>query len=332
MNILITSVGTRNKIVQYFKQELHGNGLIVATDCSPYAPALYEADKIYLVPKIHDSDYITTLLKICDIEKINAVLSLIDPELSILARNSELFKNKGVKLINSSYDLCELALDKWKMYNWLTDHNFKCAKSYLDRADFLNDLKMQKIQFPVFVKPVCGSASIAISKVNDIDTLNMLLDENSELMIQEYLVGEEIGADCYVDMISGEVISIFTKRKIKMRSGETDKSISFIDHRLNALIKDFLKQSGFIGLVDIDIFLINGEYYISEINPRFGGGYPHAHACGCNHVAFILSNLNGKKNVPSIGNYQNNIVMMKYNEISVMKLGEMGNENTHLIQ
>lgn len=29
------------------------------------------------------------------------------------------------------------------------------------------------------------------------------------------------------------------------------------------------------GQIDIDIFDINGEYYISEVNPRFGGGYPH---------------------------------------------------------
>lgn len=31
-------------------------------------------------------------------------------------------------------------------------------------------------------------------------------------MIQEYLDGQEIGADVYIDMISGEVVSIFTKK------------------------------------------------------------------------------------------------------------------------
>ena len=32
-----------------------------------------------------------------------------------------------------------------------------------------------------------------------------------------------------VDMISGEVVSIFTKKKIIMRAGETDRAVSFKD-------------------------------------------------------------------------------------------------------
>lgn len=57
MNILLLSVGTRNKIVQYFKQELSNEGKVIATDCSELAPALYEADQYYIVPKIVDKYY-----------------------------------------------------------------------------------------------------------------------------------------------------------------------------------------------------------------------------------------------------------------------------------
>ena len=52
MNVLITSVGTRNKVVQYFKREFEELGKVVATDMSDLAPAIYEADKFYLVPRI----------------------------------------------------------------------------------------------------------------------------------------------------------------------------------------------------------------------------------------------------------------------------------------
>ena len=44
INILILSAGTRDKVVQYFKEALAGKGQVIATDCSPYAPAIYEAD------------------------------------------------------------------------------------------------------------------------------------------------------------------------------------------------------------------------------------------------------------------------------------------------
>ena len=41
MNMLVLSAGTRNKVVQYFKKAVAGNGLVVATDCSDLAPAIY---------------------------------------------------------------------------------------------------------------------------------------------------------------------------------------------------------------------------------------------------------------------------------------------------
>ena len=70
---------------------------------------------------------------------------------------------------------------------------------------------------------------------------------------------------------------------------------------------------------DDDIFDIDGEYYISEVNPRFGGGYPHAFECGCNHMALIENNLKGIENQPNIGCYDEGIYMMKYNEIAIKK-------------
>ena len=138
-------------------------------------------------------------------------------------------------------------------------------------------------------------------------------------MIQEFLNGQEIGADVFIDMVSGEVVSVFTKKKIKMRSGETDKAVSFKDEKLVKLITQFVGEAGFRGQIDIDIFEIKGVYYISEVNPRFGGGYPHAYECGVNHMKLIVENLKGKKNTNIIGKYAEDIYMMKYNEIFIKK-------------
>ena len=320
INILILSCGTRNKIIQYFKENLLGLGKVIATDCSPIAPALYEADEYYIVPKMVDKGYLEVILDICKKENITAVLSLIDPELSLLAKNSERFKGLGVTIIGSSYDVCELALDKWKMYNWLKDHGYNCAKSYLDVNDFYKDLETGKIDFPVFVKPYKGSASMAISKVEDKETLDILIKNNQDLLIQEYLDGQELGVDCYIDMITKKPISIFTKKKLVMRAGETDKAVSFIDQELFKLKSKFVKEANFLAQIDIDVFNVNGKYYISEVNPRFGGGYPHAYECGVNHIKLIINNLQGKENSNVIGKYEENIYMMKYNEIMIKKV------------
>ena len=315
MNILILSAGTRNKIVQYFVKTLNGTGKVIATDMSNLAPAIYEADKYYIVPKMTAPEYLDVVLDICKKEKITGVLSLIDPELSLLAKNRKKFEAIGTTVIGSSYALCEMSLDKFQMYSWLENHGYRCAKSYMDKDAFFADVDAGVITYPVFVKPARGSASISISKVYDRETVELLFAHEDGLMIQEFLDGQEIGADVYIDMVSHEVVSIFTKKKLKMRAGETDKAVSFKDEKLFALIERFVKDAGYNGQIDIDIFDVNDEYYISEVNPRFGGGYPHAFESGADHMKLIINNLDGKVNECSIGEYNDDIYMMKYNEV-----------------
>lgn len=315
MNVLILSCGTRNKVVQYFKEAVGESGRVIAADCSHYAPALYEADKHYIVPRITAPDYLETILEICKNESINGVLSLIDPELSLLAENSESFAALGTIVVGSSYELCELAMDKWAMYIWLKTHNYKCAKTFIDFCQFQHSLEANEVTFPVFIKPRFGSASLNISKANDIETAKFLFKHQPDMIIQQFLAGQEIGADVYTDMLSGNVAAIFTKNKLVMRAGETDKAISIKDERLFDLITDFIQQSGFKAQIDMDIFKIGSDYYISEVNPRFGGGYPHAYECGVKTPQMIIQNLEGNANNCSVGEYDEGIVMMKYNEV-----------------
>lgn len=152
-NILILSCGTRNKVVQYFRKTFEGRGTIVCTDCSSLAPALYEADKHYIVPRMTDPGYLDVILDICKKEKISGVLSLIDPELSLLAENSERFSEVGTTVIGSSYDLCEMALDKMQMYQWLVTHGYRCARSWLNKDEFYAAVEAGEVTYPVFVKP-----------------------------------------------------------------------------------------------------------------------------------------------------------------------------------
>ena len=319
MNILILSCGTRNKIIQYFKNELANEGMVLAADCSDLAPALYEADKYFIVPKIDDSRYLDIILSICRKNDVKAVLSLIDPELSLLAKNKQTFLDIGVLPIISDYKIVDMCFNKYKLYEYLVKNGFKSIKTYINKDEFYRDIRKGKINYPVIVKPINGSASINVNKVVSDEELEMLFKKYSNLMIQEYVDGIEYGADVYIDMISGEIVSIFTKKKIKMRAGETDKAVSIKDDKLFALIKQFVKRVGFRGIIDIDIFKVNGEYCISEVNPRFGGGYPHAYECGINVPRMIINNIKGKINENVVGQYEDNIYMMKFNEIKIIK-------------
>ena len=317
MNVLILSCGTRNKIVQYFKRELAGKGLVMATDCSELAPALYEADKHFIVPRMDDEGYLDIMLSICKEHGIKAVLSLIDPELSLLAKHKQDFLDIGTTPIVSDYETVEMCFDKYRMYQFLVQSGFKTIKSYVDKEVFYEDIRSGVIDYPVFVKPVRGSASINISKAGSREEIELLFGRFDNLMIQEFMDGTEYGADVYIDMISSEPVAIFTKEKLKMRAGETDKAVSVKDDKLFELIKDLVKATGFRGIIDIDIFKIDGEYYISEVNPRFGGGYPHAYECGVNVPKMIINNIYGKENRGNFDDYDEDVYMMKYNEVVV---------------
>ncbi len=317
MNILILSAGRRTKLVEYFVREFKEIGKVVATDCSEYAPALYIADKYRIVPKINEPNYIKTILEICKEESINGVFSLIDPELELLITHHEKFEEIGVKVISSSKEVTNICFDKYKMYQFCTGHNINTVKTFIDVKEVIELVEKRRLDFPLFVKPRYGSASLGISKVSNIEDLYILLKHGDNLIIQEFMDGEEYGVDVYVDLISKEVISIFAKKKLVMRAGETDKSISVKDYKLLNMVKDLVLKLNINGQCDIDVFEKNGEYYVSEVNPRFGGGYPHAYECGCNFPKYILNNLQQIQNEQVIGKYESNVLMMKCDEVII---------------
>ena len=192
----------------------------------------------------------------------------------------------------------------------------------MEKEEFYAEKEKGDISYPVFVKPVKGSASMHINNVTSDEELEVLFDLYDDLMIQEFMHGQEYGADVYIDMITGKVSTMFVKKKIKMRAGETDKSVSVKDERLFELITRFVETCGFKGIIDIDIFEIGGEYYISEVNPRFGGGYPHAYESGVNVPALIFQNLRGEETTNTVGQYKKGICMMKYNEVCIREIQE----------
>ena len=67
--------------------------------------------------------------------------------------------------------------------------------------------------FPVFVKPIKGSESINITKVSDIEELEFMITRYDKFIIQEFMDGQEIGADVYIDLISKRNSCYFYKKK-----------------------------------------------------------------------------------------------------------------------
>ena len=160
--------------------------------------------------------------------------------------------------------------------------------TYDSISDFEKAFSDHEIEFPVFVKPVRGAGSIGAMKVTCMEVLKALFEHSEEpLLVQKLCEGREFGIDLYVDLISKRPVDFFAKEKLRMRAGETEKSVTSTDPILKEFVLRAVQNLAVAGPIDMDVFFQDGQYYLSEINPRFGGGFPHAYVSGMNTPEYI---------------------------------------------
>lgn len=323
MNILFCSVGRRCELLKDFRRTLGDDLKIVVTDNSPVAPAMAFADKAYLVPLIHDPDYISILLDICKKENIQAVTTLIDPEIMLLAKHRKEFEELGIILLTPYEETAKLCFDKYEMYRFLTEHQINTVKTYGTYGAFEEAYRRGEIELPVFVKPRTGSGSVGARKIDTLELLKQVTDQDESLIIQELMTGKDLDADVYVDVFSHQPVAIFSKRKLSTTIGGANKTISFKDPALFSFVKEVIRVMQFNGPLDMDFFYQDGKYYLSEINPRFGGAYLHAYGAGVDFVKLIKENVEGRENPVNIGDYEEDVVMMMYDSVVIKKMDEM---------
>lgn len=233
MNILFCSAGRRCELLKDFKKTMGNKGKIVATDLSNTAPALYFADKHYLVPRIDDQNYINVILDICKKEKINAITTCIDPEIMLLAKHRKDFENIGVEVLCPYEETAKICFDKFVFYEFLKENGIKTVLTFGNIDSFKTAFAKKEISFPVFVKPRTGSGSVGARKVDDIDTLEKAMKEDPSLIIQEYMgAGFDLDADVYIDTISHKPVAAFTKKKLATKIGGANKTVSFKDYEI----------------------------------------------------------------------------------------------------
>lgn len=331
-NILFTCAGRRNYLINYFKKALNGSGKVIAADNVLTAPSLVDADIAVKVPKISDANYIISLEKIVKTYQVTAIISLNDLELPVLAKNKERLELLGSKVIISNEHIIDIAFDKWKTYNFFKALNIDTPKTYLSISEALTAIKNNELKYPLIVKPRWGSASIGIDIANNEKELQLvyklqhirihrsilkdasLEDMNQCILIQEKINGEEYGVDILNDL-EGKYYGTFVRKKIGMRSGETDKAISIINDQFTKIGALIGSNTNHIGNMDCDFFVTDNKVYFLEMNPRFGGGYPFSHEAGVDTPSIYLSWLNGETNVNGFNNFKAGMVFSKCDRI-----------------
>lgn len=327
-NIMFCSVGRRGRLLRDVKETIGKTGIIVGTDNKSTAPALQMCDVQCVVPRITEPGYVDLILDICRKNDVKAITTLIDPEIEILAANAERFKEIGVIPLCPAKESAKYCFNKFELYKYLKDKGIRTPMTFHDWDEFVTALEKGEISFPVFMKPICGSGSVGAHKVHTLEQAEA--DWNSgehDYIIQELMTGGDCDADVFVDCISHKAVAAFSKRKIETRIGGASKTISFKDPKLFAFIEEVCSVFTFNGPLDMDFFIKDGEYYLSEINPRFGGAYLHAYGCGVDFIKLIVNNINGIENPVNIGDYEEDVLMMMYDDVVIAKKSQLVDDN-----
>jgi len=310
MKILFTSPGRRVELIKIFKSVFPDYNLY-GGDYDSTSPANYFLEKIFKLPYQIDDDYAIKILEICRKEKIDIVIPLIDPELNFFASKRKYFFDIGTFIMISSPQVIDICMNKWKTYQFFKKNNILCPKTWLG-----SNFNRGEFKKPIIIKPCKGSASknIFICK-----TFNELLrfEElfNDDYIVQEFIDGYEVTVDVFATE-NGECVEAVQRRRLKVRGGEVERGVTQKDSNIFNIVKKvvrYLKPSGVINIQFI-IDIKNNSYYITEINPRFGGGYPLAHTAGVNFPLLLYKLAKGDKIMPNLGNYKDKLYMLRYDK------------------
>lgn len=343
MNVLLTCAGRRTYLVNYFRTALMGQGKVIAADANRDAPAMIEADEAVCVPRVDSPNYIDVLVNICQNHHIGLLLPLNDLELPILAHAQAKLRQTGAIPVIASLEVVDICFDKWHTFCYLRDLGLRVPLTYNCLEDALIGLHEKTISFPMMVKPRWGSGSIGIALVEDEEELRATYalakrrimktflggpssaDPQHCILIQERLQGSEYGLDIINDL-EGNHITTFVKRKLAMRSGETERAVTVDNEELRILGRQLGSTLKHIGNLDCDVFFAQGEIpCVLELNPRFGGGYPFSHEAGANLPAALIAWASGQRPAPEWFVVQPGVLGAKYDLLATRRLEEPNN-------
>lgn len=309
MNLLFTCAGRRTYLLKYFKENLTSEDKIIATDMQLSAPALSAADIKIQVPGVYDEDYIDKTLEICKNNNVKAIISLNDLELPILSSQKDKFEKAGVEVIISEPRVIDTCFDKYKTARFIESIGLNSPKTFINLEKVEKAIDNGDLKFPLILKPRWGSGSIGLEIVNNkkelTEAYSSLLKEiqksilatashDDYILIQEFIKGQEYGLDIMNDL-KGKNRGVSVKKKLAMRAGETDKAETIDNPDIRELGKRIAQNLNHIGNLDVDIFEKDGKYYVLELNPRFGGGFPFSYEAGVNFPKAIIEWLKGNE-------------------------------------
>ena len=299
--VLFTCAGQRVDIVDAFGR---AGATTVAADVNPLAPALYRADRQALVPRIDDEEYIPALRALVDEHDVRLIVPLTDLDQVILAAARE---ELGALVLLPDEETVERLADKYLAHLLFEERGIASPPTWLPNG------VPDDASFPLLVKARSGFGSRHIYRADDRVQLGFFLGYTPvDSIVQACLGGEEFSIDVFCDL-EGRCLNAIPRTMIESKGGESIKGMTIRDEQLIELARDVAEKLQLVGPANIQCFREqDGSHYVTDINPRFGGGFPLPLAAGGRYPELALALARGERPEPRLGDFREGIVMTRF--------------------
>jgi carbamoyl-phosphate synthase large subunit len=299
--VLFTCAGMRVDIVNAFRA---AGATTIGADVDRFAPALYAADRYALVPRIADDAYVPALAELVHLHDVDLIVPLADMDQLKLAHGRE---ELGTTVLLPDADIVDRMGDKYLAHVLFEERGIDSPPTWLPE-DVPDD-----VVFPVLVKARRGYGSRHIYPAHDRAQLDQIVAQTPEpTMVQALCRGEEFSIDVVCDF-EGRCLNAIPRTMIESKGGESIKGMTIRDETLMAFACGVAEKLRLVGPANIQCFReADGSYLITDINTRFGGGFPLPLAAGGRYPELALALARGEQPEPRVGDFREGIVMTRF--------------------
>lgn len=311
--VLFTCAGQRVDIVTSFRR---AGARTLAVDVNPLAPALYHADAHAFAPRVDDRGYVAALAALVAEHDISLVVPLTDLDHGVLARARE---KLGALVLLPAPEIVDALADKWLAHLLFAERGIGSPPTWLP-DDLPTDLG-----FPVLVKARQGFGSRNIFRCDDARELEFFLGYTKvDSMVQACCRGEEFSIDVFCDLES-RCLNAVPRTMIESKGGESIKGMTIRDAGLVEVGRHVSETLGLVGPANIQCFREpDGTHRVTDINPRFGGGFPLPTAAGSRYPELALALADGESPEPRLGDFREGLYMTRFFSELVLAAGNRG--------
>jgi carbamoyl-phosphate synthase large subunit len=300
--VLFTCAGQRVDIVTEFAK---AGATTVVAELDRLAPAVYHADHHAFVPRVGDPGYVDALADLVREHDVRLIVPLTDLDHVTLSEARDRLAPALVLL--PATDVCRQVGDKYLAHQFFLRIGVPSPPSWL-AADVPADAR-----YPLFVKVREGFGSRHIYRAAAADELAFFLRYTSvESFVQQCCLGEEFSIDVFCDTDS-RCLNAIPRTMIQSKGGESIKGMTIKDAELIEHGCRVAEAIGIVGPANIQCFREpDGSLPVTDVNPRFGGGFPLPRAAGGRYPELALALARGEQPEPRVGDFREGVYMTRF--------------------